>query len=129
MASARPILFVGPRRCETADAIHDARCGVVVDPTDGGDARAGRRIAQILRAWADVPAACQELGARGRCAFVERYDHRLSCAAFESVLRSAWVDGGRRPPRRTALAYRVRSYGWRDRADSHTSTDPPATAH
>ena len=48
MASARPILFVGPKRCETADAIRDARCGVTVDPSEGGDAAAGKRIAEIL---------------------------------------------------------------------------------
>ena len=90
MASARPIVFVGPRACETADAIHDARCGVVVDPAEGGDAAAGKRIASVLRAWSDVPEVCEELGARGRLAFVERYDHRLSCAAFEDVVYSVW---------------------------------------
>ena len=90
MASARPILFVGPKKCVTADAIRDARCGVTVDPADGGDAVAGKRIAEILSAWVDVRSAREELGARGRCAFVERYDPRLSCAAFESVLRSTW---------------------------------------
>jgi len=92
MASARPILFVGPNQCETADAIRDAQCGITVDPLDGGDAAAGTRIAEILRAWADVPAVAAALGASGRSAFVERYDHRLSCAAFEHVVRSAWGD-------------------------------------
>jgi hypothetical protein len=90
MASARPILFVGPKRCETADAIRDARCGIVVDPRDGGDVAAGRKIAEIIRGWADVRSAREELGARGRCAFLERYDHRLSCASFETVIRRAW---------------------------------------
>ena len=90
MASARPILFVGPHRCETADAIRDVRCGVVIDPTETGDAVAGRKIAEVLRAWADVRSVREELGARARCAYVERYDHRLSCSAFESVVRSAW---------------------------------------
>jgi colanic acid biosynthesis glycosyl transferase WcaI len=90
MASARPILFVGPDRCETADAIRDVRCGVVIDPTETGDAVAGRRIAEVLQGWADVRSAREELGARARCAYVERYDHRLSCSAFESIVRSAW---------------------------------------
>src|SRR5678815_5420286 len=71
MASARPILFVGPERCETADAIHDARCGVVVDPGAVGDAAAGSKIAEVLQAWADVRSARDELAARGRCAYVE----------------------------------------------------------
>ena len=113
MASARPILFVGPNQCETADAIRDAGCGVTVDPLDGGDATAGTRIADILRAWADVPAVAEALGASGRSAFVERYDHRLSCAAFEHVVRSAWGDRddaarhaprGQRPADRRAMA-------------------------
>ena len=90
MASARPILFVGPNACETADAIHEARCGVVIDPADGNDVAAGKRVANVLRAWADCPAVREELGARGHCAFVERYDHRLSCAAFEGVVHSVW---------------------------------------
>jgi len=94
MASARPILFVGPHHCETADAIRDARCGITLDPADGGDAVAGKRIAEVLRGWADVESAGDALGARGRCAFLERFDHRLSCAAFESVLRSVWGADG-----------------------------------
>ena len=113
MASSRPILFVGPDRCETADAIRDAQCGVTVDPCDGGDRAAGVRIAEILRGWADVPPVAEELGACGRAAFVERYDHRLSCAAFEHVVRSSWGDRddaaarsapqGQRPPDRRAM--------------------------
>jgi colanic acid biosynthesis glycosyl transferase WcaI len=90
MASARPILFVGPDRCETADAIRDVRCGVVIDPTEAGDIVAGRKIAEVLQGWADVRSAREDLGARGRCAYVERYDHRLSCSAFESIVCSAW---------------------------------------
>ncbi len=90
MASARPILFIGPDRCETADAIRDVRCGVVIDPSEAGDAVAGRKIAEVLQGWADVRSAREELGARARCAYVERYDHRLSCSAFESIVRSAW---------------------------------------
>jgi glycosyltransferase involved in cell wall biosynthesis len=91
MASARPILFVGPDRCETADAIRDVRCGVVVDPTETGDVVAGRKIAEVLQGWADVRSAREELAARGRCAYVERYDHRLSCSAFEHIVRSSWT--------------------------------------
>jgi glycosyltransferase involved in cell wall biosynthesis len=119
MASARPILFVGPEACETADAIRSARCGVTVDPARAGDITAGKRIAEILRAWADVPAASRELGARGRCAFLERYDHRLSCAAFENVIRSVW---GARPtvPHQTKPAYHLRSPR-HSRADTRTA--------
>ena len=101
MASSRPILFVGPTHCETADAIREARCGVTLDPSDGGNAVAGERIAEIVRSWADVPAVGEELGARGRCAFVERYEHRMSCAAFEGLIRSSWGSREEAPSRRT----------------------------
>jgi len=130
MASARPILFVGPERCETADAIRDARCGVVVDPGAAGDAAAGRKIAEVLQAWADVRSAREELGARGRCAYVERFDYRLGGAAFEHVVRDAWgtsehieLDArSSQPPSPTPTRY---SRG----STRRQATDPPAAAH
>jgi hypothetical protein len=124
MASSRPILFVGPTRCETADAVRDARCGVTVDPTDGGDAVAGERIAAVVRSWADAPAEAAELGARGRRAFLQRYEQGLSCAAFETVIRETW---GEQPdiapePARTHRQFRPAPV-------AHTpATDPPAAA-
>jgi len=127
MASARPILFVGPQRCETADAIRDARCGVIVDPRDGGDVVAGRRIAEIIQGWADVKSARDELGARGRCAFLERYEHRLSCAAFEDVIRRAWTSpAGEGHDARSSRRSRGRTHWSRSR---RAPSDPPAAAH
>ena len=109
MASARPILFVGPDQCETADAVRDVRCGVVIDPTETGDAVAGRKIADVLRGWADVRSAREELGARGRCAYVERYDHRLSCSAFESIVRSVWAAPSRKEHDAACIEVRANS--------------------
>jgi hypothetical protein len=129
MASGRPILFVGPGRCETADAIHEARCGIVIDPSTGGDQVAGKQLAEVIRSWADVRAAAEELGARGRCAFLEQYDHRLSCAAFERVVRSTW---GRRSDvtRETQPPRRARSHTARSRSGSRrAASDPPASMH
>jgi glycosyltransferase involved in cell wall biosynthesis len=125
MASGRPILFIGPGRCETADAIADARCGVTIDPTDGGDAGAGRRIAEIIVSWADAPAVGAELGARGRCTFVERYDQQLSCAAFERVVRGAW---GVVPELLPREGHRAR-HPDRARVSHAAVTDPQADAH
>ena len=124
MASSRPILFVGPSRCETADAIHDARCGVTVDPRKVGDRVAGERIASIIRSWADLPAVAEELGARGHCAYVERYEHRLSCAAFEDVVRAEW---GSRPE---VAPVRAQPRPQRERrlVPRTAAVDPPATA-
>lgn len=128
MASARPILFVGPERCETADAIRDARCGIVIDPAERGAAAAGKRIAEVLQAWADVPSARDELGARGRCAYLERYEARLGCAAFENVLRNAWTPGELTD--RDAPASRLSPLPSRwSRAKARPATDPPAAAH
>ena len=122
MASSRPILFVGPRQCETADAICAARCGVTVDPSENGDPAAGARVADVLRAWADVPLVGEELGARGRVAFAERYDHHLSCRAFETILRGSW--GDRDDPQRAApVSQPVRSPVLHARA-----SDPPTAA-
>jgi glycosyltransferase involved in cell wall biosynthesis len=127
MASSRPILFVGPKRCETADAIRDARCGIVVDPSEGGDVVAGRMIAEVIRGWADVKSAREELGARGRCAFLERYDHRLSCAAFETVVRQTWATGaGRARDARDPGRRRIRTRWSRARREA---SDPPAATH
>ena len=129
MASGRPIVFLGPRDCETADAIRDARCGITVDPRERGDAGAGKQLAEILRGWADVRSVRDELGARGRCTFLERYDHRLSCAAFENIVRSVWGrqgtlrrddQAGGRPPSGARWA---RANGRR------AASDPPAAAH
>jgi hypothetical protein len=113
MASARPVLFLGPERCETADAIRDARCGIVIDPARGGDQAAGARMAAILRAWSDVPPVAEELGARGRCAFLERYEQRLSCAAFETVIRNAWGESA--APRGQDRADGTASAPWEQR--------------
>jgi colanic acid biosynthesis glycosyl transferase WcaI len=123
MAAARPILFVGPAHCETADTIRDARCGVTIDPSEGGAVAAGKRIADVIRSWADVPSTAEVLGARGRCAFVERYEHGLSCAAFSSVIRDAW---GTR-------AEATRQAHWRRRREAvrvsrAPATDPPTAA-
>jgi len=129
MASARPILFVGPNRCETADTIRDGRCGVVVDPTEVGDAVAGRKIAEVLRGWADVRTVREELGARGRCAYVERYDHRLGCGAFENVVRTAWGDPARTEEEAPA-SDQAYPYDHVSRVTTRTqASDPPAAAH
>ena len=124
MASARPILFVGPARCETADAIADARCGVTIDPRDGGDGVAGEHLANVIRSWANTPAVRDTLGTRARCAFLERYEHRLSCAAFEGVVRSAWVS-------QSETRHVTRTRARRDHAhvSRAAATDPPAAAH
>lgn len=87
MSAARPALFVGPERCETADTIREGDCGAVIDPAAGDAAPA---IVATLRGWRADAAARRAMGERGRALFLERYERAPNCAAFEDVLRARW---------------------------------------
>jgi colanic acid biosynthesis glycosyl transferase WcaI len=89
MATGRPVLFIGPERCETADAIRDAGAGACVTATQ---ADAGAAVAAILRRWSESPAETESIGARAREAAVAHYDRQRCCASFEAVLRSRWPE-------------------------------------
>jgi glycosyltransferase involved in cell wall biosynthesis len=89
MATARPVLFVGPEKSETAEAIRDANGGAVIDPAIPD---ADARIAKQLRAWSDHPAEAAEIGARGRAHVLERYGRDANCRAIESIIRNYWRD-------------------------------------
>lgn len=88
MATARPVLFVGPERCESADAIREAEGGVVVDPSNPG---AVGRIVQQLGAWFDDPAEAERIGARGRAHVLEKFGLDANCRAIESIIMSHWA--------------------------------------
>ena len=90
MASARPALFVGPRRCESADTILDANCGAVVDPEAVGG-QASVQIVRQLQSWASDRETARAAGARGRLAFEAQYEREPNCLAFAQVLRNAWA--------------------------------------
>jgi len=87
MATARPVLFVGPERSETADAIRDANGGAVVDPALPD---ASARIAELLGRWSDDPAECVAIGARGRAHVLEHFAREASCRAMTSVIATQW---------------------------------------
>lgn len=89
MATARPVLFVGPQRSETGDAIRDARGGAVVDPAAPG---AAERIAMLLSEWSRDPAETQAMGTRGRAAVLAHYGREANCQAIESIIRSHWSE-------------------------------------
>ena len=90
MATARPVLFVGPERSETADAIRDAEGGAVVDPAVPG---ATERIAELLGAWSDDPAEVVRIGAHGRAYVLENFGRDATCQAIESIISSHWSRG------------------------------------
>jgi glycosyltransferase involved in cell wall biosynthesis len=87
MATARPVLFVGPERSETADAIRDASGGEVVDPALPN---ASARIATLLAKWSDDAAECAAIGARGRAHVLEHFAREASCRAMTSIIASQW---------------------------------------
>jgi glycosyltransferase involved in cell wall biosynthesis len=94
MAAARPVLFVGPADCESADLINDTQCGAVVDPDRTPDPVG--TIVRTLREWSAAPEVREELGRLGRAAVLERYSRDICCTEFESIIRRYW--GGPMPP-------------------------------
>lgn len=87
MATARPVLFVGPERSETADAIRDARGGAIVDPALPD---AGSRVAALLGTWSDDPAESAAIGARGRAHVLAHFGREANCRAIEQIITSQW---------------------------------------
>jgi glycosyltransferase involved in cell wall biosynthesis len=88
MATARPVLFVGPERSETADAIRDAGGGAVVDPAlPDADAR----IAALLGTWSDDPVQSAAIGARGRAHVLAHFGREANCRAIESIISEHWA--------------------------------------
>jgi colanic acid biosynthesis glycosyl transferase WcaI len=87
MATARPVLFIGPERSETADAIRDSDGGAIVDPAQPG---ASAKIAALLHEWSGDPATTERLGRHGRASVLERYSRDENCRAIESVIRDHW---------------------------------------
>lgn len=87
MATARPVLFVGPERSETADAIRDAEGGAVVDPAAPG---AADRIATLLRAWSNDPAETERIGAQGRAHVLENFGRDAKCRAIGEIIDGHW---------------------------------------
>ena len=89
MATARPVLFIGPERSETADTIRDANGGAIVDPAQPG---ASAKIATHLRDWSGDPVTSDTLGRQGRAAVLERFSRDANCQAFEKIIDQHWSD-------------------------------------
>ena len=87
MATARPVLFVGPERSETADAIRDANGGAVVDPAVPS---ASARIVALLSKWSDDPAESAAIGARGRAHVLAHFGRESNCQAIERIISTHW---------------------------------------
>lgn len=80
MAAARPVLFVGPDRADTARQVTAAEAGYVVAP---GDAEG---LVDGIRALADNPDLARTLGHNGRRFFEGYAERAVCCAAWSELL-------------------------------------------
>ena len=80
MASGRPVLFVGPDHCESADSIRQADCGATIrlGDVDG--------LVAALEGFADDHEGSLEMGRRGRSAFLARHEKDGCCAAWSAMI-------------------------------------------
>ena len=68
MASGRPTLFIGPDHCESADTVRQAECGLTLRLGD----TAG--LVEALTRLADDPELVEQMGQRGRAAFLAHHE-------------------------------------------------------
>ncbi len=80
MASGRPVLFVGPEHCESADTIREADCGLTVRL---GDTDA---LVEALEHLSGDPDLASKLGRNGREAFLETYEREACCNGWAWML-------------------------------------------
>jgi glycosyltransferase involved in cell wall biosynthesis len=80
MASGRPTLFVGPEHCESADTIRQADCGLVVRL---GDSEA---LVEALTGLAADPEQAEQMGRRGREAFLSTHERDACCDQWNRVI-------------------------------------------
>jgi colanic acid biosynthesis glycosyl transferase WcaI len=76
MAAGRPVIFVGPDHCESADTIKSAGCGLTF-PT--GDATA---LVAALELLASDPSVGRRMGEHARLAFLAHYERKLCCSQW-----------------------------------------------
>jgi len=97
MASGRPVLFVGPEHCETADTIRQSECGLTVrlGDVDG--------LVEAVTLLADDPELVAKLGARGREAFLVAHEKEPCCTRWSAMIADLVCDP---TPARTSPAPR-----------------------
>jgi colanic acid biosynthesis glycosyl transferase WcaI len=76
MAAGRPVVFVGPDHCESADTIKSAGCGLTFS---AGDANA---LVAALELLASDPSLRRHMGERARSAFLAHYERKLCCTQW-----------------------------------------------
>jgi glycosyltransferase involved in cell wall biosynthesis len=91
MASGRPVLFVGPEHCESADTIRRNDCGLTVRL---GDVQA---LIDGLNRLASDPDLCHEMGRRGRATFLASHEKEDCCTRWNAMI-SELLEGARTAP-------------------------------
>jgi putative colanic acid biosynthesis glycosyltransferase WcaI len=81
MASGRPVFFVGPDHCETADTIRDHDCGQTIRQGDISG------LVDAIEAFVANPKAAREQASRGRIAFLEHFERETCCRLWSSLVR------------------------------------------
>jgi colanic acid biosynthesis glycosyl transferase WcaI len=80
MASARPTLFIGPDHCESADTVRQAGSGLTLrlGDIDG--------LVAALTKLAQDPEQVDEMGRRGRAAFLAHHEKAHCCTRWKGAL-------------------------------------------
>jgi colanic acid biosynthesis glycosyl transferase WcaI len=107
MASSRPILFVGPEHCETADTIRQASCGISVRPGDIDG------LVEALSHLAADPELAEMMGARGRSAFLAEFDKDVCCMRWNALFADLVGSPGAAWPAPAATSLRL-APSWRN---------------
>lgn len=80
LASGRPVLFVGPERCESADDLRASRAGRVIGIGDVDG------LVAAVRELVEDDSLRRRLGAQGRRWFLEHRERNVSCEAWLDLL-------------------------------------------
>jgi glycosyltransferase involved in cell wall biosynthesis len=115
MAAGRPVVFMGPEHCETADTIRNAGCGITLSTGD-----ASGLVASLVHLASD-PSLARRMGERARTAFIAHYEQRLCCKRWCDLIEDTLAAPNRTfpqpavPPRRAqaapVAAARISSFG------------------
>lgn len=80
LASQRPVLFVGPKKCESAEDLEASGAGIALAPDDT------HGLVQAIRSLINDPERRRAMGQSGRAWFLENREREGSCRAWERLL-------------------------------------------
>jgi glycosyltransferase involved in cell wall biosynthesis len=80
LASARPVLYLGPADSDVAAIVQGSGCGLVIDPEDA------ETLIQVIRRLRDNPDEAAAMGARGRSAAEAEFDRRQGTLRWERAI-------------------------------------------